>query len=161
METSTQFLLPVVQAGMTKSQIQLAASASVNEVIEAGNILEAGELISVMEEFIKQVKDHNLWKTSVRDEISKWGKCFNSNSGTKIELAETGTKYDYSKCDDPELLFLLQSSESIAEKLKARQEFLKTVPISGIDIVGEGGEVCRVFPPSKTSISSYKVTLCK
>jgi len=48
----------------------------------------------------------------------------------------------------------------VDEALKARKEFLKTVPIEGLTVVDTAsGETVTVYPPSKSSNSSYKVSL--
>lgn len=101
-------------------------------------------------------------KEMVRAEVVKFNGKFTTPRGVKFENAETGTKYDFTKCGDTELL-LLETQMKIAEtKLKERREFLKNVPDSGIDVVDVfTGEVVKVYPPSKTSNSSYKITLPK
>ena len=59
----TNFNLPVVTAGMTKTQITIIADQSVKNVLDSGNILEAVEAISVMETFIKEVKANTEFKS--------------------------------------------------------------------------------------------------
>jgi hypothetical protein len=49
----------------------------------------------------------------------------------------------------------------IDKSMKWRKDFLKTVPVSGLDIITEDGEAVRIYPPSKKSTSSYKVELAK
>lgn len=100
-------------------------------------------------------------KQMVRDEIVKYGKGFETKRGVKFDLSETGTKYDYSKCGDPVIIELGVVLESAKIKIKERQEFLQTVPVEGLDILTEGGEVSKIYPPSKSSTSSYKITLPK
>lgn len=97
----------------------------------------------------------------VRDEVAKFGKTATTNRGVKIELAETGTSYDFSECNDPELVELEAEAASVAEKVKQRREFLKIVPPTGMDIITKDGEAVTVYPPAKSSKSSYKVTLPK
>jgi hypothetical protein len=45
--------------------------------------------------------------------------------------------------------------------VKARKEFLKTVPLSGLEILTKDGELVTVYPPAKSSKSSFKVSLPK
>jgi len=117
-------------------------------------------MISVMEAFIKGVRASKEFTDYVRDEVSKNGKDITNPSGAKIELAETGVKYDYSKCGDDVLINLQNQLEAIEIAIDERKQFLKTLPLSGIEIVNED-EVTKVYPPSKQSNSSYKITLCK
>lgn len=153
-------MLPQLSSGLTKTQIKIVAQNSVNELLNNGNVLEAAEMISVMETFIKEVRASKEFTDYVRDEVSKNGKDITNPSGAKIELAETGVKYDFSNCGDHQLQMLQQQLESIETSIDERKKFLKTLPTSGIEIV-DGDEVYRVYPPSKSSTSSYKITLCK
>lgn len=153
-------MLPQLSSGLTKTQIKIIAQNSVNELLNNGNILEAAEMISVMETFIKEVRASKEFTDYVRDEVSKNGKDITNPSGAKIELAETGVKYDFSNCGDHQLQMLQQQLESIETSIDERKKFLKTLPTSGIVIV-DGDEVYLVYPPSKSSTSSYKITLCK
>ena len=50
--------------------------------------------------------------------------------------------------------------ESLEIQIKERQTWLKSLPASGIDIL-IGDEICRVYPPSKSSTSSIKTTIAK
>lgn len=79
---------------------------------------------------------------------------------SKIKIGETGTKYDYSQCGDPELAVWQSHALELAEKIKARQSLLQTVPAKGMIItVEETGETATVYPPSKSSTTNIVVTL--
>lgn len=97
----------------------------------------------------------------IREEVGKYGKTYTTPRGVKFELAETGSSYDFSQCNDPELALLEQQAEEHAKKLKERKEFLKTVPTKGLEIHSGDGELIKIYPPSKSSKSSYKVSLPK
>ncbi len=148
-------------SGLKKSQISGLAQIAVEAVLETGNVLDVAESLSAMEDFIKSIKADKRFTDYVRDEAAKFGKLFTSQSGAKIELAEVGSKYDFSLCNDPEL----QESENhlifYEKEVKDRKEFLKTIPSAGLDIITKDGEPIKIYPPSKTSTSSYKVTLSK
>jgi len=45
--------------------------------------------------------------------------------------------------------------------IKNRETFLKAVPIHGLDIINEDGEVLKIYPPNKSSTSSVKCTIQK
>jgi hypothetical protein len=53
----------------------------------------------------------------------------------------------------------MEKQELLDNEVKERQAFLKALPITGIDIIDFNGEVLKVFPPSKSSITSVTVTL--
>lgn len=153
--------LPIIYAGMSKTDIAITAKSAVDNLLESGNTLAIAEQVAAMETFLKEVKSDERYTKAVREEVEKYGKEYKAASGAKIELAETGTKYDFSKCGDPILEQFEQRLSSAEEAVKQRKEFLKTVPLSGMDIITEDGEPVKVFPPSKTSTSSFKITLKK
>lgn len=155
------FQLPILSTGFTKTQLAIAASNSVDNLLNNGNITEAAEMISAMETYIKEMKGDKRYIDYLRSEVEKSGKSYTSGSGTKIELAEVGTKYDYSRCEDSKLVDFTNALTEAETALKARQEFLKTLPLSGMNIITDDGEAVTIYPPSKTSTSSYKVTLAK
>lgn len=158
----TIYNLPAITAGFTKTQISTVAKVAVTEVLENGNVLEVAEAISGMEAFIKEVKSDKRFTDYVREETSKHNGKFQSSSGTKIELAETGTKYDYSNCNDADLIDLYNQQIALEEKIKSREAMLKALPLEGIDLAMQTtGEILKVYPPAKTSTSSYKITLAK
>lgn len=137
------------------------ADMSLQEIFENGKIIEAAEALSVMENFIKELRGNKQFTDYVRDEIFKNGKQLETNSA-KIELAETGVKYNFDNCGDVIFEQLSQQLESIEQQLKDRKEFLKTVPASGLQILNEQtGELHTIYPPSKSSTSTYKITLKK
>ena len=147
--------------GITKSQITSSAKSSVDNILENGNLLESAEAIAAMEQFIKAIKAHDLYKQSVIDELAKYGKSYVNSNGTKIEPMEAAIKYDFSACGDIILKGLEEKLEILETLIKERQTFLKSVPLSGLDLVTEEGEVIRLYPPSKSSTSTYKITLAK
>jgi hypothetical protein len=156
------YSLPVISAGYTKTQLKIAADTVVNDIIENGNALPAAEALSAMENFVKEVKGNKQYIDFVRDEIAKHGKVANTGSGTKIELAEVGTKYDFSRCEYPKIIELQKQIDELEAELSSHKDFLKTVPLSGLLVSDEiTGEMYKVYPPSKTSTSSYKVTIAK
>ena len=155
------YQLPTLTNGISKSQLKLMADMSLKEIFENGRAIEAAEALSVMENFIKELRSNKQFSDYVRDEIAKNGKQIETNSA-KLELAETGVKYNFDNCGDPIYQQLEQQLQSIEADLKDRKEFLKTVPLSGLSVINEQtGEVCMIYPPSKSSTSTYKITLKK
>lgn len=155
------YQLPTLTNGISKSQLKIMADMSIQEIFENGRAIEAAEALSVMENFIKELRSNKQFTDYVRDEISKNGKQIETNSA-KLELSETGIKYNFDNCGDVIFEQLSQQLESIEADLKDRKEFLKTVPVSGLSVLNEQtGELCTIYPPSKQSTSTYKITLKK
>ena len=155
------YQLPTLTNGISKSQLKLMADMSLKEIFDNGRAIEAAEALSVMENFIKELRSNKQFSDYVRDEIAKNGKQIETQSA-KLELAETGVKYNFDNCGDVIYEQLEQQLQSVEADLKDRKEFLKTVPLSGLSIINEQtGEVSTIYPPSKQSTSTYKITLKK
>lgn len=148
------------QKGLTKVDIKEMAANAVENLLINGNPLQIAEALSGMEMFVKEVKDDKRYKDYVREEAAKYPKGFVSKSGAKIECAEVGTTYDFSKCGDPKYLDFLTDVEDANTQLKIHQAFLKSIPLEGIEVLRDD-EVVRIYPPSKSSTSSIKITLSK
>lgn len=101
------------------------------------------------------------FKDFIIDLIRKNNNKYVSPRGAKFEIMENaGTKYHYENCADPILQTKLAQLEALQADIKVRQEFLKTIPESGMDIRIED-ELITVYPPYKTSSVAYKITLPK
>lgn len=169
MEMRERELTPEFIPQISKTNAKLFHDQVKERVKESGEgLLQYMEFIKFVEKLQKIIAGDQYTpgdseiKDMIRTEIAKYGKEFTTPRGAKFELAETGTKYDYSQCNDPELAELDAELESLKEKIKAKQDFLKTVPAKGLDILNEeSGEVTKVYPPSKSSTSSFKVSLPK
>ena len=145
---------------LTKAEIKKQAQISIDSILENGEIIPAVDMMSKLELFIKEIKADPRYLDYAREEVGKYGKAIVTSSGTKIELAEVGVKYDYSQCGDPELNDLVEKIDQLTILLDARKEFLKRLPEKGVEIV-KGDEVIWIMPPSKTSTSSIKTTIAK
>lgn len=102
------------------------------------------------------------YRAALLEAASKEGKISNGfeKYNAKFQIKETGIKYDWTKCEDEELNELLVQQEKIDAMVKARQEFLKTVPDSGLIITnGETGETRKVYKPAKSSTTTISVNL--
>lgn len=93
------------------------------------------------------------------DAAEKNGKKFQMFNA-EFSVKEVGTAYDWSKCEDVELADMLQQQDALKEKIKSKQDFLKTVPLSGMVITNENtGETYKVYPPAKSSTTAVAVSL--
>ena len=131
------------------------------EAIDAGelNPLDIHYQVKAMEDFIKMLTANSRYKDAVLTEAMKHGKSFQFN-GSKMEIKETGVKYDYSKCGDPNWQLLEDQISELKDKQKAVEAHLKVLPAEGIEVLNaESGEVIKMFPPVKTSTTSIAVTL--
>lgn len=161
MET-TITALEVFETGLTKSAIKSMAQNAIESVKEQGNVLQVAEAAAAMETFIKELRADESFKEYAREEIGKYPRGYVSPSGAKLEWAETGVKYNFEHCNDIELQTLESDLYRLTSLIKKRQEFLKTIPISGMVVTDkETGDTYEIYPPAKSSTSSYKVSLAK
>jgi hypothetical protein len=155
------FKLPELTTKITKSDIKTISNNMVADILNNGHIIESADTLNKMETLIKEIKSNPDWIDYLREQVAMNGASVITSSGTKLELAEVGIKYDFSKCGDEMLNDLLAEQERIDELVKERQTFLKTIPVSGIDVVTISGELVRLYPPSRSSTSSIKTTIAK
>lgn len=113
--------------------------------------------VKCLEDMLKQLTSSKEYKNLVLDESGKYGKSFEFQNA-KFDVREMGVKYDYSNCNDPLLAELDAKIEVLNKEIKSRQEFLKTIPQSGMEVV-TGDELVMLYPPSKTSTTTVSVTL--
>lgn len=154
-------MLPIITKEYNKSELTRIADNCVNELLDNGRILETHEFITKMEFFIKRLKDNPEYYNYLSYEVAKYGSAHTTSTGTKLELAEVGVKYDYVFCEDDIYNELIVKQMALDEQIKERQKFLKTIPVEGLEIVTQDGEMKRIYPPSKSSTSSVKTTISK
>lgn len=157
-ELSTTSILSLFQT--TKDQRASFAADLINR-IDNGDVdpLTVHLQIKCVEDIVKQVTSNTNYRNSLITAAETHGQKSFLLHNAKFEIKETGVKYDFSQCNDPEYAELSAQLEDLNAKLKARQDFLKTVPSKGLDVIVEGGEVVTVYPPSKSSTTNVAVTL--
>jgi hypothetical protein len=109
------------------------------------------------EDLIKQITADEKYREFLLNEAQKYGKSFEQYNA-KFQVKETGTRYDYSGCNDTLLTELEEKAAFAAERLKERQKFLQNLPASGLEVL-QCDELVTVYPPIKTSTTSVTVTL--
>jgi hypothetical protein len=80
--------------------------------------------------------------------------------GMSLQKKEGGTKYDFSKTNDLTYSELSAKLENAKKSLKEREDFLKSLPTDGQEIVDEGsGEVYKIYRPIKSSTTTFAAIL--
>lgn len=151
------------EGDMGKKTIKLLANKAVDDMLDKGeDILKIADSMAKMETFMKEVRADRRFIDYVLGEVQVRGhkaKCQLPN-GTKIEEAEAGVKYDYSACGDAEWDSMAKLIEKLDKAIKERETFLKTIPMAGMVITDEEtGETRKIYPPLKTSTTTYKLTI--
>lgn len=81
--------------------------------------------------------------------------------GCELTQKEAGVKYDFSGCGDAVYDRLTAEMEALKERIKERENFLKTVK-EGMTVVDEeSGEVMTIRPAMKSSKTIVEVRLSK
>jgi hypothetical protein len=123
------------------------------------NPLELHLRLKSAEEVIKQLTGLEPYKAILLDEAQKHGKSFQYHTA-KVDIRETGVKYDYSGCGNNILEKLYEDKSLIDEAIKSIETYHKGLPSAGVQVVlSETGEVETHYPPAKTSTTSVAVTL--
>lgn len=140
----------------TKANIETAANQMVSAIKEGE--VDQFELLVRMEA-VKSFCDlvRKGAEQFTRQELEKYGKDGYKALQAKFEMIETGVRYNYN--NDPVWAALNKQLTDIAEKMKEQEAFLKvlTKPLNEADL--ETGDIIERVPPSKTSKSSFKITL--
>lgn len=97
-----------------------------------------------------------------------------SSDGIKVAAIEAGIRYDYLGTGDPVIVELHAKMEALKLEIKEREEFLRSIPASGIQgcfteqfIDEQTGELMEynklydVYPPTRQSERTLKVSLKK
>ena len=152
-------MLPEINQKISKNDIKQLANNVVDNVCITGDIVALAENLAKMDLLVKEIKDNDNYRNYIYNEVSKYGKSHITESGTKIELAEVGTKYDYSLTGDLILKELEEQKTILDAKIKERQTFLKAIS-KPIEVLF-ADELVTLYPPAKTSTSSVKITISK
>jgi len=157
MELTTQGILSLFQT--TKAE-RSTFIADVMERIENGtaDAIKVHLQLKAMEEIVKTLTTNESYKTHLIDAAEKNGKKFVAFNA-EFSIKEMGQRYDFTYCGDNELLEFYTQQDKLKYLIKEREDFLKKVPVSGMQKVTDNGEVITLFPPSKTSTTTVAVTL--
>lgn len=158
-ELSTTSILSLFETNKEQRQ---SFCLGIIEALESGTAdpLKTHLQVKCMEDIIKQLNTNTIYKGHILAAAETYGqKSFEFHSA-KVEIKETGVKYDFSKCEDVVLQKLYQRQEDIDKVIKARETMLKATSEKGMIITDEEtGETFTVYPPSKSSSTNVAITL--
>lgn len=179
MENKSNFLIQLDETqyqtpDITKKGVAKAATNIYTAVMNGDmSAVDVAVMLKFVEETGKSLKEladdngKNTFVDLVREDIEKNaddGKTFNTKHGVKFELYEAATKFDYESCGDPVWNRLSKEAELVKMKMKERESFLKglksTITMNIMDPdTAEFHENVELYPPSKSSTSTYKQTM--
>lgn len=142
----------------TKAERQAFAQSVIKGIKDGlSDPLKIHYQVKCMEEVIKNITSDPDYKSMTLDEAAKYGKTFD-HYNARFEVKEMGVKYDYSVCNDPTYNKLKAQLTVIEDELKAREKYLKAIPLQGVQTLLED-EVVTIYPPAKSSTTSITVNL--
>ena len=133
---------------------EMAISAVVNGDIDP---ITAHIAVSRMEAAIKLYRDNEDVRRITLDELDKYGKAATFGD-CRLDIAETGVRYDYSNCGDSKLSAMYETLEALKADIKAREDMLKHLQPQGA-ADPETGEI--MYPPARSSKTAIKTPFKK
>lgn len=156
---------------LERSVSQIASKATQRELTQSfieqitegeKNPLDVVIAVRAAAEVLANVTKDDRVREAVLAEIDKNGGKTVSRNGVRFDQRETGVKYDYSDCCDPEYKRLSEELAALQEKVKERQKFLLGVPTEGLPMVDqETGDCYKIWPPVRMATLGYAVTFSK
>ena len=142
---------------VTKELIKEQSIALLKDLDE-GHItpLQLAAQLKFVEDIITNVKEE--LRQRVVSEQSKYGKEKMTYHGATFDIKEAGVKYDYSHCDDTIWNDLKQQLDSLNDKMKEREAFLKSLKERFTYIDESTGEIITLYPPQRKSTTTYSIS---
>lgn len=145
-------------------ETQQQYAASLIALVEEGEVspLEMAVKVKAVQDTFKQVSDSKVLKDAVYNESLKYAKGEKmAYAGAVVTVREGGVKYDFSVCGDPEWEELDRQMTELKARIAEREQWLKgnTKPVTVLD--EETGEVATIYPPARTSTTTYAVSFPK
>ena len=141
----------------TKSQIKTFAEQMISSVLDGyTDPLKVKVQLAAMKKTIEEIESSEDFKSAVMSEAEKYHKQELQNLyNSKIEIKETGTKYDYAGAGYDEYNFLMSDKKLLDERIKQIENDMKEGRINQLT-----GEI--VIPKAtKTSTTGIFVTINK
>lgn len=141
-----------------KEQIESAA-ATVIEQINNGlvNPLLTLANIKSWEKVFEKIKEDVI--VNALRESEKYPEKEILEYGVKFEKMEAGVSYDYKSCNHPAYERLCNQIEELNVKKKQMETMLRSIDDHATLIDEATGEVVTIYPPSKKSTTTIKVTI--
>jgi len=138
----------------TKSEIETFIALAKLAILDGGDDpLHNAVQITALEKVTKGLRADPEIREMVCNELMKYERGTTEiGNGTKIEICETGVKYDYQ--DDHILNDLEEKKKAIDAKIKERQAMIKTLKASQFDQDG-----IEIKPAVRSSQTNYKITI--
>lgn len=150
--TSLLAIMPNTKSEINNFSDMLLTAINNGEI----NPLKIQVQLKAIESVIKKVNESEAYKYAIRESAEKYGAKSFEAFGAKVELAEVGTKYDFSNCNHLEYNDICEKIKALETDKKSLEMTLKTIKQPTPFVIY--GEAVEVNPPTKSSTSSIKIT---
>lgn len=141
-------------ADYTKNAVDAIVNGEVNPLTAYLNLAKHVKVCDSI------IKDERVKSLAIA-ELEKYGKDQRTFGDCSADVVEAGTKYDFEACGDIIWAELNAKATDIAEELKARETFLKSLSKPLTEVDPDTGETWTIYPPVKTSKTTIKTTFKK
>lgn len=146
---------PTSVAEMVANAKEVVLSGDIDPITAFVNIQKMAKAIETYS------KDKDIRRVTL-DALQLYGQKSVTKGDATLEIAETGTRYDYSTTGDARIAELYELKKALDADIKEREQYLKSLPSSGVQVVDpESGEVATLYPPVKTSTTWIRTTFAK
>ncbi len=160
MESQNSLIAFVSSPNLTKEAQSSIAENLVAQVIRNEvDPIRAYVQIKAIAEVCAQVLKDTALISRVQAAADERGR--NAEFGSAKVGVSTTTRYDYASSGDPQYLSLIKQKESIDNKIKAREMYLKAITERQDMVDRNTGEVITILPPQRTVSPSLRVTFAK
>lgn len=148
-------LNPTSVAEAVKQAKEAIIQGTVDPIIAHINVQKMAKII---EEYSKDKQVRRI----TLDALELYGQKTVTKGDAKLEITETGTRYDYSTTGDAKIAELYELKKALDADIKEREQYLKSLPSSGVSVIDpDSGEVATLYPPVKTSTTWIRTTFAK
>lgn len=155
MSDITLVLNPTTVAEAVKQAKDAIMQGTVDPIIAHVNVQKMAKVID------EYSKDKDV-RRIILDEFEKYGAKVITKGDAVIEVAEMGSRYDYTSTNDTKIAELYALRKALDADIKEREQYLKSLPSSGAQVIdSDTGEVTTIYPPAKTSTTWLRTTFIK
>lgn len=147
----------------TKSEIKQFADSMIANVLD-GNAdpLKVKVQLSALKKAIEEIESNEQFKDCILNEAQKYHKEeLKDIHNVKIEIKETGVKYDYLLCGMPEYELVCSEIDTLTQRKKALETRLKTITTDEEYICPLTQQMVTLHPASKSSSTIVTITINK
>jgi hypothetical protein len=139
-----------------KKEIELYNS-NVKDLAISGevDIIKLARTVNIMKRVVENFEKEPEIQDALLNEVSKYGK----GELSEIQSKEVGTKYDFSNCNHPEYNSIILEIESLTERKKQLESYLKTINKETDFIDPLSGEMVKLLPCVKSSTTKCVFTI--